>query len=262
MREPTRRGNFRSGSSSLEASYYQAATQLGPAPVVMILTGDGERGSLSSTWSPVIEGLLERGVNSYIFDFQGQGRSGGERRQLSIESGRRNFLDALSHLEGLVQKRSIRLGIFGSSFGASVVLHSLGRITRDVHCLAFKSPAVDLAAAYERDHGSFASLVDWRRHRVSSTTGLGYDAYTEALSSNLLRGVSEVRCPVLIVHGSADQLVPIHQSWRLANALGDWATLIELPGVGHGYKEAGALDSLIAHTASFFVQHLMGEPQS
>jgi len=247
---------FPSGSTSIAASYYHTDDRSGVPPVVVILTGDGLKGSQSSTWPPVIADFLERGLDVFIFDFEGQGLSEGKRETLSLTTGRRNFLDALNHLGAISSKRGARLGLFGSSFGASVILHSLNGVRQRVDCIAFKSPAVDLAAAYECDHGSLAELLNWKESQISSLTGLAYSTYLEALKVDLLQHTGLVACPVLIVHGAADQIVPVHQSWRLANALGAHASLRELPGVGHGYKEPGALDSLVTHVGDFLSQHL------
>lgn len=45
--------------------------------------------------------------------------------------------------------------------------------------------------------------------------------------------VAQVDCPTLIVHGVADDALPIAGARRLAAALGARATLHEIPGKGH-----------------------------
>ena len=46
------------------------------------------------------------------------------------------------------------------------------------------------------------------------------------------RAVDSVRCPVLILHGTLDRLIPVATARMVARAHPDWA-LVVLPGVGH-----------------------------
>jgi pimeloyl-ACP methyl ester carboxylesterase len=46
------------------------------------------------------------------------------------------------------------------------------------------------------------------------------------------RAVDSVRCPVLVLHGLLDRLVPVEAVRRAARAHPDWS-LVVLPGVGH-----------------------------
>jgi len=48
-----------------------------------------------------------------------------------------------------------------------------------------------------------------------------------------VEAIPRVRCPTVIVHGTADDALPIEGARRLAMLLGDRATLHELPGKGH-----------------------------
>jgi pimeloyl-ACP methyl ester carboxylesterase len=46
------------------------------------------------------------------------------------------------------------------------------------------------------------------------------------------RAVDSVRCPVLILHGTLDRLIPVAAARMVARGHPDWS-LVVLPGVGH-----------------------------
>jgi len=60
--------------------------------------------------------------------------------------------------------------------------------------------------------------------------------------------------PVLLMHGTADDLVPAAQSIRLAEALGRAGARVELelvPGASHFWKGAGDVAAIIARSVEF-----------
>jgi len=67
--------------------------------------------------------------------------------------------------------------------------------------------------------------------------------------------------PFLIIHGEADDMVPIEQSEMLANALqgaGVEASFIRLPGVGHSFAspQGEVIPEFLTSTLEFFNRHL------
>ncbi len=65
--------------------------------------------------------------------------------------------------------------------------------------------------------------------------------------------------PTLIVHGTADDIVPIDQSRRLLRALreaGVEARLVELEGEGHGFESPANVRIWLAEMMAFFRLHL------
>jgi pimeloyl-ACP methyl ester carboxylesterase len=59
---------------------------------------------------------------------------------------------------------------------------------------------------------------------VIATAGLAGHAYR--------RGIAELSCPVLLLHGERDRLVPASAARAAARAHSSWE-LVVLPGVGH-----------------------------
>jgi dipeptidyl aminopeptidase/acylaminoacyl peptidase len=71
--------------------------------------------------------------------------------------------------------------------------------------------------------------------------------------------VSADSAPFLILHGTKDPLVPIDQSRRLYDALRRSkveATLVPMPGDGHGFHIPDNVQRALALTLEFFDKHL------
>jgi pimeloyl-ACP methyl ester carboxylesterase len=219
-------------------------------PLVIILTGDGPSGIKSKTWPPLIDALLDVGIDVFAFDFHSQGYSEGSRLDLNLSVGCQNFMDAIRTLQIRVDLYSGRLGLIGSSFGAAVFLNSPALYHRFA-AVCLKSPASFLAESYETEHGFPEGMEQWRNIGVSAATGISYSAYLDALHYNPYVRCADINCPVLIIHGTADDIVPINQSRRLKHLIGPNASLVELPNVKHDYKQEGAAERMVREAVSF-----------
>jgi pimeloyl-ACP methyl ester carboxylesterase len=76
-------------------------------------------------------------------------------------------------------------------------------------------------AAMAGDHRDFAHAT---RSVIETVGFLRGQAYR--------RGIRQLRCPVLLIHGERDRLVPVAMARMAARAHPDW-TLVVLPDVGH-----------------------------
>jgi len=247
---------FESCGVTLKGHLYEPSVGNSVAAVVVLLTGDSPNGSHSKTWRPLTESLRSAGLGVFIFDFLSQGDSCGRREDLSLKTGCSNFRDAMRALRDVLDLDRVKQGLLGSSFGAAVLLQVQEELS--YQAMALKSPAVFLAESYETEHGFPEGMERWREAGVSNVTGLSYSAYLTAIQHNTYAAALSAKGPILIVHGTDDDIVPVVQSRRLAHLLGQRATLVELPGVKHDYKQPGAQDALQRAMTSFFTASLLG----
>ena len=247
--------SFLSEGVPLKGTFYDVNSKIEETPLVVVLTGDSPKGTKTDTWIPVIKTLTDSEISVFIFDFHSQGLSEGERSELTLSKASINFRDALSVLIKNYNLDSRNIGVFGSSFGGSVVLNSIDYIS-NFKAIGLKSPASFLAEAYEAEHRPFEEMDKWRKSKISHITGLNYMAYIDAINHNLYRNLSLIKCPVLIVHGDSDSIVPIEQSRRLAHLIGSHANLVEIKGADHNYKQEGAMEILLEKIIFFFNTNL------
>jgi dipeptidyl aminopeptidase/acylaminoacyl peptidase len=223
-------------------------------PIVIMATGDGRKGSGSSTWKPLIEGTINCGIPVFIFDFHGLGKSDGDFSDLSITVAVQNLRDAVRFVKTQAWVDCNRLGILGSSFGGTAAL-IVSALDMPFKVVGLKSPASFLPEAYENEHGE-EGMEKWRAEGISPITGFKYKAYLDAFRYNVYELCKQIKTRILIVHGDSDTIVPLRQSKRLTFILGNIAELKILPGVDHDYKQNGALDKLVQYQTSFFKRYL------
>ena len=150
------------------------------------------------------------GVDVFIFDYRGYGNSQGKPSEKGI------YLDAEAAIEEVRQRQRGRLVLFGRSLGCGVAVemgarHSVDAVilespfssVKDMIRLAYPLPPADIAVR----------LIEAR-----------YDSIAK---------ISDVRAPVLVLHGDRDEIVPLGQSRRLFDAANEPKSFYTIEGAGH-----------------------------
>lgn len=230
------------------------ATAVHKCPLVIMLTGDGPKGTQSLTWANLPPRLADHGVASFLFDFQGLGNSDGSRRQLTVTRAGGDFAAAFAAALSQDWVDVDRVGILAASFGATVaLLHP--HILNQVRLLGLKSPACFLADAYLNEAGPDA--VDrWLADGFLPDLGYDVSVLHDCLPHNAYSSARSLTPKVLITHGANDNIVPLRQSQLLMTILQPTARLEVLPGVGHHYSEPGAWDRMAVLFVDWFRQNL------
>ena len=211
-------------------------------PMVIMATGDGQKGTKSLSWTNLPSRLCANGIATFLFDFEGLGYSDGIRSGLTVSRGIDNFRAAFALAQSQGWLNPSRIGILASSYGATVVLLS-PEITNRAKMLGLKSPASFIADAYANECEE-NELDSWLENGFS--TKLEYDAEVlrDALFYNVYAEARKINTKILISHGDADQTVPIRQSKFLMTSLSGEKRLEIFQGVGHNYSEEGAWDRM------------------
>lgn len=153
--------------------------------------------------------LASRGLDVLLFDYRGYGRSEGR----PTEEG--SYLDARAAREELLRVPGVdpgRILYLGESLGGAVATE-----------LACAAPPRGLVL-----QSTFTTLRDMATvHYPVVPRFLVPDAYPT------LRRIGDVRCPVLLVHGDLDEVVPLSQGRALLDAAREPRRLEVIPGAGH-----------------------------
>ena len=225
-------------------------------PVVVMLSGDGTKGTKSDTWVNVPKMLVSRGIASFLFDFQGLGYSDGERRKLTLSVGLSNLRDAMGQLRTFEQVDQQRIGLFGSSFGGNIAILYAGDAP-ELKCVGVKSPVSFYPDSFYSEYGD-GDLSRWAQNGYLDNIGFEYSFYLDAFRHNTYGAAMKIRCPCLITHGTSDNVVPLIQSKHLLAALRNASTrrLEIFEGIGHGYSEPGAWERMAALFVNWFAHTL------
>jgi dipeptidyl aminopeptidase/acylaminoacyl peptidase len=190
-------------------------------PAALMLHGfTGNKSEAHQMYVKLSRALASHGIASLRFDFRGCGDSGGSFEDLSIRS---EVVDAVEAVRFLARHRHVnsrRLALVGLSMGGAVASYLVGRERTRFKTMALWAPVADgtgildgfstpeavaaLAETGITDHG--ANLV-------------GVQFIRQFAEMKPLREIVKSRCPVLLVHGSRDEVVPAHNSDQYEKAL-------------------------------------------
>ena len=152
------------------------------------------------------------GANIFGFDYGGFGYSSGKATVRNTAVDARTALAHLQERYGAAPEGTLYLGV---SMGAAVALRLAAESTRP--------GGVALVAP-------FASLRDMARQRHPALTLGGWLVRSRY---NSLACVGSIGCPLLILHGSDDDIVPVAQARKLYRVAAEPKEYAEIAGVGH-----------------------------
>jgi len=171
--------------------------------------------------------LAARGLGVLLFDYRGYGENPGspteEGLALDARAARRYVLSR--------QDASRPLVYFGESLGSGVAVRLA--LEHTPHALILRSPYTSFADMGR--HHFFSQLPTWMfRDRFPS-----------------IDRIAQVGCPVLVIAGTADRVVPVSQSQQLFRAAREPKRLLILEGADHNDEALAAGPRLVAEVAQF-----------
>jgi len=203
---------FASADGTRLHAWYAAAPEGRPT----VLWCHGNAGHLGNRLENLAM-LRTRGLGVFLFDYRGYGRSDGKPDEEGIYQDAVAAYDAVS--ARLVAARdvpaagAIPIAVLGRSLGAGVAVE-----------LSLRRPVVGLVL-----EGSFPSAPR-----------LGRTIYPFLPLGTLMRNrfdtasrIGRVRCPILFVHGDADDIVPIEMGREVYDLAPEPKRFLTIPGADH-----------------------------
>lgn len=195
-----------------------------------ILFCHGNAGNISHRLE-VVNILNKIGLNVFIFDYRGYGKSNGR------PSEKGTYLDAIAAYNYLIQRPGIERGsiiIYGKSLGAAVGIDLARRVRH--RALIIES--------------AFTSTKDMAREvypflPISLVVPPRY---------NSIPKIQDIESPKLIIHSQDDEIVPYHHGRRLFKAAKEPKEFYRMRG-GHNDAVVLAPDEFKKAIISFLVKH-------
>jgi dipeptidyl aminopeptidase/acylaminoacyl peptidase len=233
------------------------ATTAAKLPMVVLPHG-GPESHDSRTFDFVAQFLASRGYAVLQPQFRGSTgfgaahrkagyRQWGKLMQDDVTDGVRAMID-----QGIADPQ--RVCIAGFSYGGYAALAGAAFTPELYACAISVNGVSDLLGmlGHERRLTGDESdrLAYWKEH-------IGTISSPDVTAKSPARAASNVRAPVLLMHGKADSVVPIEQSQRMIKALGGAPhQLIELPGEDHWLSRSATRIRVLAEMERFLGKHL------
>jgi fermentation-respiration switch protein FrsA (DUF1100 family) len=157
-----------------------------------------------------LRALVELGLAVFVFDYRGYGRSEGRPSEVGLYLDGEAAHQHLTHELGVAAERIV---CFGRSLGAAVALHVALRARPSG--LIMESP-FESVAAMVRKTPFLRILVPLLRNRFDNVAKVG-----------------RLKAPLLIIHGTADETVPLTQGRAVFDAAHEPKAFLPIEGAGH-----------------------------
>lgn len=200
--------------------------------------------------------LAREGIATVRLDYRGAGDSEGDSALLSLSTAIEDTEAVVDEIVGSGTVDLSRLGLVGHSFGGVVASEAVSRLGATAVCL-WSTPLAPTPAAFA-DLPRLADLedgpgLDWDGYR------LGDRFLTEMAVARPLDDLRRASIPVLLVHGAADDVVPVLQSTAAAAELQAAGKEVEVEVISlgdHSFARAASLDRAVRVTADWMVRRL------
>jgi putative redox protein len=199
------------------------------------------------------EQLAERGIHALRFDFSYVGESSGKFEDITY-SGEVEDLQAAFEL--MRDRYSGKIAIFGSSMGGTVAL-----------MFAAQEPAVTALATlaaplhpenFPRRALPPAGLERWRKRGYTRFNGqrLNVTLLEDLERIDVAGTARNIRCPALIQHGDADEVVPVAEACELHDCLTNTKRLSILKNGDHRLSDPILMQQAMCEALDWLAEHV------
>jgi pimeloyl-ACP methyl ester carboxylesterase len=198
--------------------------------------------------------LAERGFCVLRFDFSFCGESEGRFEEITFAQE----VDDLRSAVAWVRERGAGpLGLLGSSMGGAVAI-----------LYASQDPSVDalVTLAAVANPAGIADRMEDLKRKTQQWMDAGYQFgaegepgerfFEDARAQDVLAAVRRLSAPLLVLHGAADEVVPVEDAYAIHASAGGPKTLKILPGVDHRFTAPQALEEALQTATEWFENYL------
>ncbi|MFH1031035.1 MAG: alpha/beta fold hydrolase [Chloroflexota bacterium] len=207
-----------------------------PYPTVCVCHGIPARiydPATESGYTVLAERLCQEGLAVLLFNFRGAGKSEGN---IDLLGWTRDLKAALNYLYALPEVDRSRLVLLGFSGGAAVSIYVASEDKRVACVASCASPAeFNIFAGPESLIARFRSLGLIRDKDFPASVEEWFGNFGKVSPIERVAGIAPR--PLLLIHGSNDEVVNVSHAHRLYEKAGEPKQLVIIDGGGHRLRE-------------------------
>lgn len=219
---------------------------------VIICHGYSSSKDNKESWA---EAICKQGISAFRFDFSGHGESAGLLEDLTITKVVGDLRSAIDFLQSL---KYTTFGATGHSLGG-LVCAIAASIDKRIKAIAPVSAPSDFRELFDTLENMLGkNFTDyWKSNKYIYLYGrkMKYGFYKDAIKYDAAKILKNIRCPLLLIHGDADELVPLKQSINAFKLANKPKQLEIIRGAGHNF-ENGDYEKMVGLTAEWFKKWL------
>lgn len=202
--------------------------------------------------------LAKNGIVIFRFDFSGCGDSEGDFRKTTIQREMDDLASAYRYLSAQRFIDNNRIGILGHSRGCVVATLFINRIGSDkIKTLVLLAPSFrqkDLIRIWNNS----AAIKKWRKQGYLDTHSfrVGTDYLNEIENRDYTDEIEKINLPILICHGTKDDVVPLAHSRQLFKKLKRQKRLEILKKADHDFESFDAKKKITQISLIWFGRYL------
>lgn len=210
---------------------------------VVLVHGGGVTRHEAGFFDRLAAGLGGAGIASLRFDLRGHGESAGRQEDLTLASVLNDIRVAIETVRR--ETGAARIGLVAQSFSGGIAAYYAAKRPDEVDRLVLLCPRIDYKkrtidskpywTGDRLDQDKAAELAELGYIQYSPTFRHGPGLLNEVFWLQPHRSLDEIQAPTLIVHGTADTLVPIDTSVEAMDHLNDASRLMRIEGAQHGF---------------------------
>ena len=197
--------------------------------------------------------LAQKGVLALRFDFACAGESNGKFEEITYSGEVQDLKAAFNHIRRYPARK---IGILGSSMGGTVALLFAAEEPRVANLVTIAAPfhpekITDKLLTREE-------VENWRRlgHILYHGRRINVSLLDDLKKIDVPGAAKKISCPALILHGDADETVPVEEAHELFVQLQGAKKIRILKGADHRLSDPNLLATALEEILAWMTQHL------
>lgn len=194
--------------------------------------------------------LNKNNIATFRFDFYGHGESEGDFENITITEAVDDILQAIHFVKSLGYTK---IGLVGSSFGGIASIMAASQ-SPELFVLGLKSPVSDYWEVIKGQY-SEEELQQWEKigHRNHHNKKLNYTFIEDFNNNDAYKKAPKITMPTILVHGDADETVPVSQSIKLAKLIPN-CQFVVIKNADHKYSNDDHMQELVQAISEFIMK--------